>query len=146
MDEGQEGTKKKALVMDDDAQVRELVAEILEDEGFEVEKAESGQQGCEILQERSSDFAIVVSDNKMPPGMTGEDIYRELRRSCNKVPFVLMSGDLPSSAQILRELDAYAVYVAKPPNLLEIIGAVQKALKGEGQQLITSQPPSPAGG
>lgn len=77
------------LVVDDDAAVRELVVEYLEEAGFDVIQAESAQEALERLA-GVNEIRIVVSDIQMP-GMSGIELAHAVsHRSDLKV--ILISG------------------------------------------------------
>ena len=85
------------LVVDDEPAIREVVACMLEDEGYTVRQA---TDGLEALQEmEAEEIDLVLSDVKMP-GLDGAALVQGLRRRRLAVPVVLMSAvstgvDLP---------------------------------------------------
>lgn len=66
------------LIVDDDAAVRFMLRLWLEELGDSIEEVESGEQALERC--RSTDFDVVVLDQRMPPGMDGIDVARELKK------------------------------------------------------------------
>jgi two-component system, NtrC family, sensor kinase len=86
---------KTILVIDDEAWILELAAELLRAEGHTVETAVGGQQAMELLARRKYD--VIVSDWKMP-GLNGIRLYEHLRATdptaANRVVF--MTGDVVS--------------------------------------------------
>ena len=79
----------KILVIDDDAHDRSLVAYVLEEKGYEVILADSGETGLMLCHQRTPD--AVVLDLNMP-GMDGRDILRQLRILHPTLPVVVFSG------------------------------------------------------
>ncbi|MGH7278801.1 MAG: hybrid sensor histidine kinase/response regulator, partial [Candidatus Rokuibacteriota bacterium] len=86
------GAGRRALVVDDEAAVVDLVATLLRDTGWTVDVAPSGRVGIERVREAS--FDLVISDIRMPDG-DGETFYRmvitgqpELARR-----FLIITGD-----------------------------------------------------
>ena len=69
----------KILIIDDDAELCEMLSEYLRKEGFEVESVQHGARGLEKA--REGNHQMVVLD-VMLPGMNGFDLLRELRYSC----------------------------------------------------------------
>lgn len=67
-----------ALVVDDEADIRELLAFFLEQYKLEVLPASNAQEALELYQKNQSRISLVVSDMKMP-GMTGAELAVELR-------------------------------------------------------------------
>jgi two-component system NtrC family sensor kinase len=85
--------RRSILVVDDEAAVAELLAELLADEGHDVETAATGAAGFERTRQRG--FDLVITDMKMP-GLGGPDLYRAVQESSSSVPrpaFVFMTGD-----------------------------------------------------
>ena len=65
------------LIVDDDPQALELLAFILEHEGYQVTSATNGQEALQLM--RSGRFRLVVSDWEMP-GMNGVELCRNIRQ------------------------------------------------------------------
>src|SRR5579862_7367361 len=68
------------LVIDNDPQIRRMMRTTLVAQGFEVGDARNGEDGLEGL--RSERYDLVLLDINMP-GMSGIDVCREIRRSCD---------------------------------------------------------------
>jgi CheY-like chemotaxis protein len=67
--------RQVVLVVDDEPEIAELTAEVLADDGFEVDTAENGLAALEKLKARRYD--LIVSDLNMP-GLDGPGLYREV--------------------------------------------------------------------
>lgn len=84
---------RTALVIEDDATIRESLANLLEDEEFEVMTASTLQRARYILFESSHPVGVVVLDLGMPDG-DGAALAEELcERDQQSVPVVLLSAD-----------------------------------------------------
>src|SRR5512143_1824403 len=79
----------KALVVDDDGELRSIVGKMLTVLGYEVSSAENGEKALRIL--LRSKFDIVLSDYEMP-GMDGVALARRIKKSSPGTPVVLMTG------------------------------------------------------
>lgn len=81
----------RALVADDDQDIRDLVALVLSDEGFEVVVQPDGPSALRVFRDNPVD--VVVLDLMMP-GMSGLDVCRVLRRdpAGAYVPVVLLTS------------------------------------------------------
>jgi CheY-like chemotaxis protein len=85
-----EETRGRILLVDDDALLIGVMAEILESAGFLVEKASSGAQALACIAAREPE--VVVADVEMP-GMTGFELCRRVRASGrDAIPFLFCSG------------------------------------------------------
>ena len=77
------------LVVDDQAEIRELVAAFLEGEGYLVRTARHGREALEVLQREIP--ALILLDLRMPV-MDGWAFARELRRRGLWIPLVVMTA------------------------------------------------------
>lgn len=67
------------LIVDDDPAVRFMLRLWLEELGQEIDEVESGEAALERCRQREYD--VIVLDQRMPPGMSGIDVARELKGS-----------------------------------------------------------------
>jgi DNA-binding response OmpR family regulator len=79
----------RVLVIDDDRDLAESVAEFLEARGHEVSLAFSGKEGLALLERHSFDFMLI--DIEMPE-KSGVDTFLEIRKRGHDVPIALMTG------------------------------------------------------
>jgi CheY-like chemotaxis protein len=78
------------LVVDDDAEVREVVAEYLADSGHRVLQAEGGVEALQVLG-RTSDIDLVITDVRMPD-ISGIDLAERITRQAPCPRVILISG------------------------------------------------------
>jgi PAS domain S-box-containing protein len=79
------------LVCDDELNIRELIASVLEAEGFRVVRARDGVEGVSAFAAEPGAFALAVVDLLMP-GLGGHDVIRQLRSARPGLPAVLVTG------------------------------------------------------
>jgi CheY-like chemotaxis protein len=79
----------RILVVDDNPDMAETLADILELKGFTVHAVASGAEALEILRDRSVD--ILLTDVKMP-GMNGLELYRETRKLYPRLITIFMTA------------------------------------------------------
>ncbi len=116
------------LVVDDEASLREVFAEVLRQAGFTVETASNGQAALACIAKRHPD--LVVSDVRMP-GISGLELLRQARESRPELPFLLVTAH-PSVRDAVQALKIGAVdYLEKPVDLDELIAAVRDTLGAE---------------
>ena len=117
----------KILVVDDEAVIRELMTDILTDEGYAVESAPNAFEALDILRE-NSEFVLLFTDIMMPK-MDGIELIREARAIAPSLIPIVMTGyaTLESARAAVKE-GAYD-YVLKPFSLSEIKLAVSNALE-----------------
>ncbi|MDH3646667.1 MAG: diguanylate cyclase [Gammaproteobacteria bacterium] len=111
------------LVVDDDAAIRGIVAEVLSDDGHAVEAVESAEQALERLTKGGID--LVITDIRMS-GMDGLSLLKEIRRNDNILQVIIMTshGTMDSAVGALKS-GAYD-FLTKPFENLEIISTTAK--------------------
>jgi len=117
---------KRVLVVEDDADTRGLIVDILAEEGLEVRSCVDGLQALELL--RSEPFDLVLADIKMPR-LTGIDLLFEIRRLGLPTRCILMTAyaSVETAVQALR---GHAFdYLIKPFTLRDLRERVSKALE-----------------
>jgi two-component system, NtrC family, response regulator AtoC len=120
-----EGVGERILVTDDDPVSCQLFAEVLEGEGYRVDRAQSGEEA--LLQLRQESYALLLVDVRLP-GMSGLEVTREARRTHPDLPIVVMTafGSMEIAIEAIRE-GAFD-YTSKPMNLEELKHTVSRAL------------------
>ena len=113
------------MVVEDDAAMRELLREALDDDGFDVETAVGGRAGVERVKRGGID--LVVSDVKMPD-LDGLDMLREIK-SCEPSPYVITITAFGSIDTAIRAVKLGAFdYITKPFDIDQLLVAVKQAL------------------
>jgi DNA-binding NtrC family response regulator len=120
-----EGTRARILVTDDDPVSCELFAEVLEGEGYPVDRALSGEDALHQLHRET--YALLLVDVRLP-GMSGLEVTREVRATHPDLPIVVMTafGSMEIAIEAIRE-GAFD-YTSKPMNLEELKRTVSRAL------------------
>lgn len=114
------------LVVDDDGDVRFVVASGLRQAGFQVQEAETGELALQKLTAGGID--AVISDISMP-GLTGMEMLRTIRARDLDVPVVLLTGR-PSLETAIEAVEGGALrYLKKPAAAAEIVGAMDEAVR-----------------
>lgn len=67
----------KILLVDDNEAYTDSIMDILEDEGYTVQTANSGEQACELTQK--AQFDLILMDIKMP-GMNGVETFLKMKQ------------------------------------------------------------------
>jgi putative two-component system response regulator len=119
-------TRERILIVDDEDQIRTLLARLLGAHGYDCVTAESAAAGRRILEE--APVALVLSDVNMP-GESGFDFSREVLARYRDTAVVMVTGmDDRRYAEAAIELGAYG-YVLKPFKPNELIINVGNALR-----------------
>jgi DNA-binding response OmpR family regulator len=118
----------RILVIDDDPEIRSLLRDILELEGYAVTEAPNGRVGMTLYQKQA--FDLVITDMLMPE-QEGIETIAELQQTTPRVRILAMSGG-GSRANFNVLVDAKrfgaTVTIAKPFGPSDILAAVRAAL------------------
>lgn len=116
----------KILIIDDEADIREMISKMLIMEGYRVTNAADGQEGLDKLSVESPD--LIISDMKMPR-KSGLDVIMGIKEAPDPVDVIILTGhsDETTAIECLRA-GAYA-YLVKPLEEIDVLlVAVERAL------------------
>jgi two-component system response regulator (stage 0 sporulation protein F) len=119
------GKAPSILVVDDDPEMRELLLDVLRNEGYEAAEAKDGAEA--VLALRAREFDIILMDKNMP-GPSGLDLLPGFRRVCPRSQVIMMTafGDVPSYMDAVEK--GAVEYLFKPFRMEEMKAAIVKAL------------------
>ncbi len=118
--------RKRILVVDDEAVIREGVRRILDGGGFTVETYANGYLAIEKLQEES--FDLLITDLKMP-GMGGMEVLKSIKVLQPETPVIIITGYSSVDTAVEAMKNGAVDYIAKPFSPEEIIEKVGNALE-----------------
>src|SRR6476660_250770 len=126
----------RILVVDDEANARTALAELLRDEGYSVETAADGFKALPKVEEFEPD--IVVTDLKMP-GLDGIALMHKVRERHPEVVLIVMTayGAIDTAVKAMRE--GAADYITKPVNVDELTLVIQRELERKRLRAETGQ-------
>ncbi len=113
----QEARRRSVLIVDDDEAIRQVIAEVLRDEGYDVVCAENGAQALrELYKENRPDVMLL---DLMMPVMSGWEVLEELQASdtLSRIPVVVVSA---MSAPGVSE------HLSKPIDLDDLLTTVER--------------------
>ncbi|HWO21766.1 MAG TPA: sigma-54 dependent transcriptional regulator [Kofleriaceae bacterium] len=130
------GRTGRILVVDDEVNARTALAELLRDEGYDVETAADAFKAlgkCEAFSPH-----IVITDLKMP-GMDGIELVKKIRATEEPAGLVVMTafGDVASAVEAMRA--GAAEYLTKPLNFDELLVVLDKVREQEELRRETRQ-------
>lgn len=119
--------REKILIADDEADIRELLGDFLESEGYECLLAVDAFQALKTFKE-NGDIDLVMSDIRMP-GKTGLELLSDIKEIDEDVMVIMISAvkDIESAISAMSK-GAYD-YVAKPFKLTEVVLIAKKAIE-----------------
>ena len=112
------------LLVDDDADVRGITAEILAEAGYIALVAASGQEGLDLLGQQSHRVRLLIADYAMP-GMNGIELARTVRATHPHLPILLATGYAALDEAATTAFDAI---IRKPYRPDELLRRVQSLL------------------
>jgi DNA-binding response OmpR family regulator len=122
-------SNNKVMIVDDDANIVELIRLYLEKEGFETVTAANGSIALELF--KKSAPSIVILDIMMPE-MDGWQVCREIRRISN-IPIIMLTAKGETFDKVLGlELGADD-YIVKPFDTKEVIARIKAVSRRIGQ-------------
>lgn len=113
------------LIIDDDEELCELVAEYLESEGFEVEAVFDGPTGVDRC--RATDPELVILD-VMLPGLGGFAVLNRIRED-SRVPVIMLTARGEEVDRIVGLEMGADDYIAKPFNPRELVARIRAILR-----------------
>ena len=118
------------LVVDDDEMIRDCVIAYLEDEGFSVFGACSGEAGLESIQ--SVRPAVCISDMRLP-GMSGEEFILKAHSLCPATGYLLHTGMLYSLSDELRAIGMTPEQVLLKPihELAKLVDIIRRITRND---------------
>ena len=116
------------LCIDDEPLLRELIKEILERDGHEVEVSDSGQSGLDefrIARERGRPFDVVITDLGMPY-LDGRQVARALKQESPGTPVIMLTGWGAFMKEDGNTPDQVDGVLSKPPRSRELREALRR--------------------
>lgn len=119
------------LIIDDEAALRQTMARILQQAGFEVTTAENGEQGLSFIQ--TTNFDLIFMDLRMP-GMAGMDALKLIHAGNPNLPVILFTAqpDLNSAVEALR--NGATDYLLKPLKPQAVIDRARSVLENQQKE------------
>jgi len=121
--------EKHILVVDDEANIRKVVSDVLKKTpGYAVETASDGQEALEFLRTRNFECNLVITDMMMPR-MNGHDLILALREEAPQVATLILTAH-KNDSNVIACLEAGAFdYVEKPISVEGLMSTVRRALE-----------------
>ena len=115
------------LIVDDEENILKSLERLLEDEGYKMFFANSGDNGLEII--KREDIQMVISDHRMP-GMDGIKFLSEIKKILPDTIRIMLTGyaDVDMAIKAINEGEVYR-FITKPWNNNELLGAVKQGIE-----------------
>lgn len=113
------------LIIDDERSIRNVLKDILTNEGFKVEEAADGEEGLKKFSTTS--FDLVLCDIKMPK-LDGLEFLDAVMQANSEVPVIMISGHGNIETAVDAVKKGAFDYIAKPPDLNRLLITIRNAL------------------
>lgn len=129
-----EGMSARILVVDDDKALAEMLAMVLEGEGFTTRHSLDGAEAVEMFREMRPDLVLL---DVMLPGLDGVEVCERIRAESD-VPIIMLTART-DTRDVVRGLEAGADdYVVKPFNPTELVARIRTRLREPQQEVVES--------
>ncbi|MEW6613412.1 MAG: sigma-54-dependent transcriptional regulator [Pseudomonadota bacterium] len=125
-------TRQQILIVEDERNLRRVLAAVLQAEGFDTLEAEDGNTALDLLEQHRP--ALVLSDQRLP-GMSGTDLLREIKQRWPHVPVIIATayGEIQHAVEAMKAGAEH--YLTKPVDEGELLAIVRQTLSRHGQSL-----------
>ena len=123
--QAQPQSASRILVVDDNAEMRALLLEVLSEDGYEVEQSANAAEA--LIRLRTQTFAAIVLDKNMP-GLSGLDVLPGLRLICPETPVIMITayGDVATYVDAMEK--GVFEYLFKPFRMEELLRLLRRGL------------------
>jgi signal transduction histidine kinase/CheY-like chemotaxis protein len=122
------GGSERILIVEDEAMLRELAREILQDSGYQILEAASGREALAVWQRHTGKIDLLLTDMVMPEGVSGVELAERLVTESPELKVIFMSGYTAEdvSAEMLQRTNAS--FIQKPYGHAELTKIVRECL------------------
>ena len=117
----------KILIIDDEAPIRRVLRDILENENYQVDDAATGMEALQIIKDQEYD--AVFCDIKMPE-MDGIEVLEAIRKE-SEVPVIMLSGHGTIDTAVEAIKKGAFDFIPKPPDLNRLLITLRNALNNK---------------
>jgi signal transduction histidine kinase/ActR/RegA family two-component response regulator len=124
-------SRKRILVVEDEAQIRQLFEEVIRSAGHDVQTAADGRVALEMLDREN--FDLIITDVKMPE-ISGAEFYAELKRkgAALEQRLIFVTGDLMNSETMQFIESTGRAWLGKPFDITAITRTISDCLNEVG--------------
>ena len=116
----------KILIVEDEANIRELISYNLINNNYKVIEAEDGIAGLELAVREKPDLILL---DLMLPGRNGMDICRELREKGSKIPIIILTAKNEDIDKVMGLEFGADDYMTKPFSVHELLARIKAVLR-----------------
>lgn len=117
---------KKILIVDDDAELRANLTEILKGAGYATDETSSGAEALNKI--HAKDFDIVLLDLMMP-GMSGMEVLTEIKKSRPKIKAIMITAFATVNNAVDAIKKGASEYISKPFKIEELLTIISRVIE-----------------
>ncbi|NWG10255.1 response regulator [Candidatus Bathyarchaeota archaeon] len=130
------GETARILIVDDDENIRKVIATILSDEGYAVESVDTARKAVEATKKKFFNLALI--DIRLPD-MEGIELLTKMRDTTPKMRKIIITG-YPTLQNAVEAVNRGAdSYILKPFDMEKVLETIREQLKIQGQEEKYSQ-------
>ena len=122
--------EKKILIVDDEERVLQSITGVLEDEGFRVTTARSGEEAIGIFQQEGPDVTLL---DIWMPGMDGIEVLKRLKWIAPDCQVIMISGHATISTAMTAVKSGAFDFIEKPLSLDVLLMTIRRALERQNE-------------
>ncbi|WP_310605387.1 response regulator transcription factor [Anaerosporobacter sp.] len=124
---------KTILAVDDEPHILELLQYNLESAGYEVIKAETGEEAMDCIENQSYEFAVILLD-WMLPGIDGIEVLKRVRMNerYKNVPIIMLTAKSDEISKVVGLEIGADDYLAKPFGVHELMARMKAVMRRSG--------------
>jgi DNA-binding NtrC family response regulator len=126
----------RILIVDDDENIRKVLAMILEDEGYSVDQAETAKQAIEKSKKNFYNLALI--DIRLPD-MEGIELLTKIRDTTPRMRKIIITG-YPTLQNAIEAVNRGAdAYILKPFDVNKVLATIKEQLRKQEEEMRYSQ-------
>jgi DNA-binding response OmpR family regulator len=114
---------KSILLIEDSRFTTALVKEELEDRGFEVETASTGEMGLQLCGQRRPDAVIL---DLVLPDVSGESVCKDLKRRYESLPVIMLTAKGSDADKVIGKVIGADAYIPKPFAVEDLVREIER--------------------
>lgn len=120
----------RILIIDDEADIVDVQASVLEERSVTVDTAYDAEQALELLGKNNYNYDIVICDMRMPGCIDGKDLFMKIKRDNEELSkrFIMSTGDISDETQSFLE-ENNLLFLKKPFRIADLLDVVKKGIK-----------------
>ncbi|MEW6104337.1 MAG: response regulator [bacterium] len=126
-------SQKKVLIVEDDADISEIIKAILEMEGYEVTTAYDGMSALDVSYQKKPDLILL---DIMMPGMDGWDVLKRLK-ACRKtlhIPVAMVTARISAEEKTKAFREGAEEFITKPLHIDDFLRRINRLFHKEEEE------------